>query len=108
MTVKNIIDHVDKIKPNTFDFETKLKWIADVEGRVRVEILKEGVEDVIPPMLESDELLIPYMYADVYVYYIIAMIDFLCGDFEKYYASSKAYNKATSDYARLKIRGGAV
>lgn len=108
MTVKNIIDYVDKIRPNTFDFETKLRWIGDVEGKLRVEILKEAIDAVTPPFGEDDELLIPYMYADAYAYYIIAMIDFLCGEFEKYYASSKAYNKAMSDYAKFVVRRGGV
>ena len=82
MTVKNIINHIDKIKPNTFDFEAKLMWLSEVDGRVQIEILKSDADGVSLPSNENDTLLIPDAYAEAYVYYILAMMDFICGDFE--------------------------
>lgn len=106
MTVKNIINHIDKIKPNTFDFETKLLWLSEVDSRAQIEIHGKDLSDVAVPSGENYNLLIPDAYAEAYVYYILAMIDFLCGEFDRYSASSRAYNKVISDYAKYVIRGG--
>ena len=106
MTVKNIIDHIDKIKPNTFDFETKLLWLNEVEGRAYIEIHGKNTTGVRVLKNQTDQLLIPDMYAPIYVYYIMAMIEYLCGEFDKYHVSSAAYNQVVSDYAKYIMRGG--
>lgn len=108
MTVKDIIDHVDNVKPNSYDLETKLLWLNEVEGRCLTDVHKKEVTDLNLLKSDTDELVIPYMFATAYIYYIIAMIDFLCGEFDKYRASSSAYNKVMSDYAKFVIRGGSV
>ena len=106
MTVKAIIDHIDKIKPNTFDTEAKMFWLNEVEGKISAELFLKSENEIKKLTGEDDELSALQCYSSVYIYYVIAMMDFLCGEFEKYNASSAAYNKAMSDYAKYVIRGG--
>ena len=106
MTVKEIIDYTDKLKPNSFDFETKLVWLNQVEGMIRSEIHKTPIEEISPILGETDLLCVPHPYAQIYSFYIISMIDFFSGDFIKYQNSSAAYNDATKVYSKYIMRGG--
>ena len=106
MTVKEIIDYTDKLKPNSFDFETKLAWLNQVEGMLKSEINKMPVNDIEMLTDEEDTLCAPHPYAQIYSFYIISMMDFFSGDLEKYRNSSVAYNDAMRTYAKFVARGG--
>ncbi len=105
MTVKEIIDYTDKLKPNSFDFETKLVWINQVEGMVQSEIMKTPIEEISLASDEYDALSVKHPYSQIYSLYIISMIDFFSGDFVKYQNSSAAYNDAMRLYAKYVLRG---
>ena len=105
MTVKEIIEYTDKLKPNSFDAETKLVWINQVEGMVQSEINKTPLEQIKMLISEDDTLTVKHPYSQVYSFYIISMIDFFSGDFVKYQNSSAVYNDAMKLYAKYILRG---
>ena len=105
MTVKEIIEYTDKLKPNSFDFETKLSWINFVEGMLQSEILNVPLDKIKVLSNANDTLLIPHPYSQAYSFYIASMIDFFTGDFAKYENSSAAYNDAMKLYAKCVLRG---
>ena len=105
MTVKELIDHVDKIRPNKFDFETKLLWINQVEAKCQSEILRVSVQSIKLLEGEDDTLTVPFAYIAAYVYYVMAMMDIFGGEFEKYNLSSAAYNAEIKNYAKWVARG---
>ncbi len=105
MTVKEIIEYTDKLKPNSFDFETKLVWINQVEGFVQSEIMKKPLDEIDTLFGEYDVLSVKHPYSQIYSFYIISMIDFFSGDFVKYQNSSAAYNDAMKLYAKYILRG---
>lgn len=105
MTVKEIIEYTDKLKPNSFDFETKLVWINQVEGMVQTEIRGVPIDKIRTLATEDDVLSVQHPYAQIYSFYIISMIDFFSGDFVKYQNSSAAYNDAMRLYSRYIVRG---
>ncbi len=105
MTVKEVADYVDKVKENSFDFDTKLLWINDVESKLMTFVFGRSPDEFKPHTLGSDELTAPFAFSDIYTYYMIAMIDLLCGELEKYSVSSAAYNSSLKDYAKWVIRG---
>ena len=106
MTVKEIIDYTDKLKPNSFDLETKLVWINQVEGMILSEINKIPLDKIEVLTDTSEQLSVPHPYCQIYSFYIISMIDFFSGDFIKYQNSSAAYNDAVRVYAKHVLRGG--
>ena len=106
MTIKKIIEHVDKLKPKTFDFETKLLWINEVSSKIQSGIFLASSDEIKLFEGEDEEIVIPFAYISVYIYYIFAMIDMLRGEYEKYKLSSDAYNKEMSGYAKYIARGG--
>ena len=106
MTIKNLIEHIDKVKPNTFDFDTKLTWINGVHSKIQTGIFCVPSDEIKLFSAEDEEINIPFAYLSVYIYYIFAMIDMLRGEYEKYKIFSDAYNKEMSGYAKYIARGG--
>lgn len=105
MTIKKIIEQTDKLKPNTFDFDVKLLWINQVYSKIQSEILCVPVESQKLFEGEDEEIIIPFSYLSVYIYYLLAMIDMLRGEYEKYKMSADAYNREMSNYAKYVQRG---
>lgn len=105
MTVKQIIEYTDKLKPNSFDFDIKLVWINQVEGMVQSEIMKTPIDKIEMMTGEDDVLSVGHPYSQIYSFYIISMIDFFSGDFVKYQNSSAAYNDAMKTYSKYVLRG---
>lgn len=106
MTVKEIIEYTDKVRPNGFDLDTKLFWIDQVEGIIQSEIFRIPLESIKRVKGEGDTLSVPHPYAQIYSLYIISMIELFLGDAAKYEVSAKAYNLALKSYAKLIARGG--
>lgn len=105
MTVKEIIEYTDKLKPNSFDFQTKLAWLNQVEGMVHSEIMKTPLDKIKMLTDENEVLSVLHPYSQLYSFYIISMIDFFSGDFVKYQNSSAAYNNAVRLYSKFILRG---
>ena len=42
MTVQEVIDFTDRVKPNDFTEEDKTKWISNVEGMVQAQIFLQA------------------------------------------------------------------
>jgi len=47
MTIKELIEFTDEIKPNAFSDAVKTTWINDIEGKVQTDIFLMAVEDII-------------------------------------------------------------
>lgn len=47
MTIKELIEFIDEIKPNAFSDAVKTMWINDIEGKVQTDIFLMAVEDII-------------------------------------------------------------
>ena len=75
-TMNNVIDCVDRLKPNVYTDEDKYLWVSSVDGMISVEVLgnKEPIKYDIPEDANK-ELLVPHPYDDIYQFYVSAMID---------------------------------
>lgn len=105
MKVSEIIEYVDKVKPNTFDNECKLMWMNEVYDKISIRLFSHGSNKDHFLSLESD-IDIPKAYIGIYYFYLMAMMEYLSGEFEKYTQSSYLYNEAVSEYAKYIIRNG--
>lgn len=103
MTLKEVIDMVDVIKPNAFDEDTKTVWINEVEGYVQTEVMLLALDDVITYTWDTDknkELLVRPPHTKIYWTYLCAMIDFANGEYSKYQNTSQMYNEFMGEFTR--------
>jgi hypothetical protein len=107
MTLIDAINRIDAIKPNSFEQIEKIKWLSELDGKVKKEIIDthEGADDVVfngydeTTPLET-ELLIPSPYDPVYLLWLEAQIDYANNEYAKYNNSSVMYNNTYSAYWR--------
>ena len=101
MTINEAISHVDAVKPNQYDYATKVGWLSKLDGMIFREVLltHEGCDEESFPGYDNappeKELLVPYPYdEDVYNYFLQAQIDKENGETAKYNQSITLYNNA--------------
>ena len=107
MTVKEIIDYTDSLRPNDFDFKTKLNWINQVEGAVQAEIMRIPLDKISTLTSNTDEVSVAHPYCEMYNLYLVSMAHLFTGNTEGYESFSKAYNDVMKRYAKYVARGGA-
>ncbi|MBR3422855.1 MAG: hypothetical protein IKG80_00025 [Clostridia bacterium] len=104
MTVQEVIARADALKPNAVPEAEKIRWLSTLEGMIKNEIIDthNGWEEPISggaSAAPEDTLSAPPPYDDVYVFWIMAKIDFTNGEFDAYANSSAAFNNAYSAFA---------
>ena len=107
MTIADVIARVDNLKPNRFDMSDKIRWISEIDGRIKTEIIDthEGDEGIVFEGYNEDTdtdtvLLVPFPYDDIYIRYLDMQIDYANGETAKYANSSVLFNEAYSTYYR--------
>ena len=105
MTLNDAITEVDTIKPNQYPDELKVRWLSVLEGKIIDEIiLTHQLAEVVEfngysiDDMET-ELIVPDTYADVYIYYLMAMIDSTNNEGLRYQSSMQQFNSAWQDFA---------
>lgn len=105
MQIGEIIEEVDKLKPNHYDNYIKIKWLSELDHMFKREVIDthEGGEDISfsgydanTPLTEV--LIVPEPYSQVYRWYLEAQIDLANGELEKYNNSIIMYNNAVNSY----------
>jgi len=101
MTINEAVELVDRMKPNQYDHETKVKWLSKLDGMIFREVITthygntmesfDGYDEAYPDVV----LLVPYPYdEDVYNYFLQSQIDKENGEMTKYNQSITMYNNA--------------
>ena len=105
MTINEVLTEVNEIKPNAYDDNMKIRWISVLEGKLIDEIFathelenKIDFNGYTVNDLET-KLLVPDTYADVYKYYVFAMIDAANQEAARYASSMALFNAAYKDFA---------
>lgn len=107
MTLQEALAACDRMKPNACSETDKRRWLSDLDGLIDHEILAahegspapfSGYDDATPG---DTVLLVPEPYADVYIKYLFAQIDFVNAEFARYNNSAAMYNTALSAYANF-------
>lgn len=104
MTISEAITLVDKLKPNQYSEEVKIKWLSKLDGQIFREIFQTHEESPIDSFdgydesagaVGATELLVPYPYdEDIYNYFLQAQMDKENGETFKYNQSITMYNNA--------------
>lgn len=107
MTIIEAINRIDSFKPNTFGQPDKIKWLSNLDGIIKKEIIDthEGSEAVNFDGYDVDTaldtvLLVPFPYDDIYIKWLEAQIDYVNGDTAKYNNSMTMYNSALYEFKR--------
>lgn len=107
MTINEAIQRVDQLKVNTFSLADKLRWLSQLDGKIRREILDTHEDapaeafagyDLQTPL--EQELLIKGPHEEVYLHYLEAQIDYYNGEISRYTNSMAMFNTAYSDLMR--------
>lgn len=101
MKLKNLITTADELRPNAISDEIKAFWVFAFEGDIAELMKVDPPENTWP---EDTELLMPYPHDDIYLYYLMAMIDYAMQEMATYeldfvMANSKL-DEAKKAYAR--------
>ena len=106
MTLIEAIDLINALKPNTYTHTDKVKWLSNLDGIIKNEIIDthEGAEKVTFDGYNEDtdlatELLVPAPYESIYRYWLEANIDYANGEYGRYNNSVQAYNDAYKAFA---------
>ena len=109
MTIQTCMKLVDTVMPNALPGAVKLRFLGEIEGRVRVELLGEEPDrmTVFDESTPADtELSAPHPYDQLYWLYVAAMIDYASGDLARYENTATLFNAAYGNYGKwLKRRG---
>ena len=118
MTAMEAIREADRLRPNSFPAEDKLRWLARLEARIREEILQR-YEGEIPTTEETDpetpdrQLTAAAPYDEMYVHWLCAQMALYEQELESFNAANAlfeavfgsfrcAYNREHRPCARAK------
>ncbi len=89
MTKTDVIDYIDRIKPNVYTSEQKALWINALEKKLRTEVL-ENYEDAEEP--ETGTLIASGPYEDMYYRWVEAQIDYANNEIQRYNNALALFN----------------
>ena len=103
MTIKTCMNLVEAMKPGGVDRGVKLRFLGEIEGKVRVELLGEEPCEELNFDLETPvdrELCAPHPYDQLYPLYVMAMMDYVSGDIARYANGAALFNAAYQGYGK--------
>jgi hypothetical protein len=112
MTLNEAIAKIDSLKPNQYTFAEKVAWISDVDGRIYRDLITkhENPEEKTwdgPYDEDSSSALVLLAYepyTDLYIYYMMAMIDQYIGEYTRYSNDMEQFNNSYQAFADDYIR----
>ena len=107
MTLKEVIDFVDAIKPNAFTNEQKTQWLNEIEGRVQTEVFLWDLTNHTKYSYETNkntELFVKAPYEEIYYEYLTAKIDYANGEYDKFQNSLIMFNSVWNAFKKWFIR----
>lgn len=105
MKIKDAIAYADEMKPNAFSNAVKVRWLAELEGRLAANVFLLGLLEIAnfsytaERDMETELLVIP-PHDDIYTLWLCAKIDEANGEYDKYQNTMQVYNAHFSDFLR--------
>ena len=106
MTIMEVINRIDSLKPNRYDQSEKIKWLSTLDERIVNDIIAthEGSEGIVHNKYTEDtslttELLAKSPYDEMYLYWLEAQIDYWNGEYPRYNNSIEMFNTAYEAFA---------
>lgn len=102
MTIEEVINRIDYLKPNGYSKTDKIKWINNLEWIIKKELVDTHNATSSFNGYNSDTntntklIISDTCYDDIYIYYIEAQIDYVNGEYQKYNNSIIRFNEMYS------------
>ncbi len=116
MKIREAIDRVDAVKPNTFSISEKVRWLSYLDGVMLTDTVDtheqtdaetgQPIEEPEPidTLYDADhldaELIAPYPYDELYVAYLKMKIDEENGETQRYNNSATLFNSYYSNFIK--------
>lgn len=105
MLIAEAIETADRLKPNAYSREEKVKWLSDIDMQIYREIIltHEGeMEDFIgydgETDIESTRLIAPPPYDELYIHGLKRQIDLNNEEYAKYNNDCLLFNSAYTNF----------
>ena len=105
MTVLECIEMVDALKPNQFEFDTKVRWLSDIDATIVRELIdtheNSPLNGPFEPYTENNtsrSLIAPHPYDILYRWYLESQIDLGNMEIGKYNNTRSLFNTAYQTY----------
>ena len=104
-TMNEVIGELEEVKPNVITDEVKYKWLANLDGRISLQVHMEDapVTYVLPDDAEK-QLLVGAPFDDLYVLYCSAMVDFYNREYNNYNFSVMLFQERFEAYKAFYIQ----
>jgi hypothetical protein len=103
-TLSGVITEADGLRPgNPFTNDQKTAFINELEGRIQTEVFLSDTVEITTYGYTADsakQLILPAPYDDLYLYHLLAMIDFSLGEYSKYQNSMAMFNEKYGGFVR--------
>ena len=107
MTIIESINKIDTLKPNSYSQLDKIKWLSELDGNIKIEIIDthEGGSEIAFNGYDDNtdintQLLVSAPHEDLYIKWLESKIDYNNAEYGKYNNSSIAFNNAYSAFER--------
>lgn len=104
MTMNEVNEYVDRVKPNVYADKDKYRWMNTLDGIVAREVYQEDKEAYDISKGGDIALLVPHPYDDIYALYVSAMIDFHNREYEEYNNTVLLFKERLEQYKAWYIR----
>ena len=105
MTIIEAINSIDNLKHNTYTQSDKVAWLSRLDAMVKKFIIDthEGAGDVVFTGYDENtdpqtELLVPEPFAEMYLRWLEAQIDYHNGEYKQYNNAIEMFNTAYNSY----------
>lgn len=107
MTIKELLDAVDQLKPNQYTYAQKIVWLKALDGMIwnKIKLFTGELSDREPDpetyteeLMETTDLLLTDPYTEIYTWYVFAMIDVNNGETLRYENDMVMYNTVLNDF----------
>lgn len=101
MTVQDVLNRINELKPNKFSAAAVFGWISKVDFIISEQHLPyggEAIEEPYSPETADEEVLLSEEWQDIYLYYASAQMDYLNGEAGRYTNSMIMYNTELQSY----------
>lgn len=122
MKIKDALERIDGLRPNTYRDSEKIAWLSALDARIHKEVLmthehtqpEESFTGYTTQTDRDTELLACFPYDTLYLYYLESQMDYSNGEMGKFNNSAAMFNSAYAEYAnyinrtRLPIGGADI
>lgn len=105
MTISKAIQYVDTNRPNAFSNEDKVNWLSELDAEIAGNIMHMSNADLQNFQYDAEddmdsELLITFPHDKIYPQFLMARIDEMNGEYNRFANSSVLYNASYNDFVR--------